>query len=323
LYECIQALEDLGGNAAVFDQMATHPWYGFEPTTFSVTEQESLESSLKTVVECSGKLTHAAERLECLIPDARSLSIQDWRCLDSTLGLLTQTDRLPEGWWEKSDAELSQLARLFADAADRQNELDTLKRQISKSIQGPPKNIAELLAPAKNRFKSWTSILKPGYWRWRKVVRANLSPECKLTRASIAALAELCNRANKIEHWFDEQSVHIDCYLSSSTDKSPASMRRISESFDAASCCKKELHRLGKAASPALHINPETKTAAKVIADHIHGSNLSEAIERIDSYWPEGFSHEMLASHAPLPEVSARATLLLNSFDGAPQTVES
>jgi very-short-patch-repair endonuclease len=321
LDQCIHALEDLAGNAPIFDQGTAHPWYGFAPTTFGLAEQESLESCLSTLVEFDRKVTPAADTLECLIPGARLLSIHDWDLLKTVLIAIAGTDRLPKGWWEKSDAELSELAQLFADAADRQNELDTLAREINKSIKGAPKDVAVLLAPAQDRFKGWHSVLKPGYWRWRKEVQANLSTDCKFTRARVATLGAQCQRALEIEQWFAEHRPQIAHYLDPGGGEGSAVLRGTSQSFTAATLCKKGLDLIGRDTVPVLSFNPETRNAAKRILDQISNAVVVAAVGRLDSDWPQGFIREAIASRAPLPEVSARATTLLSSVQRARERV--
>ncbi len=321
LDQCIHALEDLAGNAAIYDQGTSHPWYGFAPTTFGLAEQESLESCLNTLVEFDRKVTPAADTLECLISGARQLSIHDWSLLKTVLGAIAETDHLPKGWWEKSDAELSELAQFFADAADRQDELDTLVAEIKKSIKGAPKEVAILFAPAQYRFKGWHSVLKPGYWRWRKEVQANLSPDCKFTRALVATLGAQCQRAVEIEHWFAEHRSQIADFLEPGGAEGSAALRGASRSYTAATLCKKGLDLIGRDAVPALSINPETRKAAKRILHQISNAAVVAAVGRLDSDWPQGFIREAIASRAPLPEVSARATALLGSVQRARERV--
>jgi len=321
LDQCIHALEDLAGNAEIFDQGTAHPWYGFAPTTFGLAEQESLESCLSTLAEFVRKVTPAVVRLECLIPGARLLSIHDWSLLKTALGAFAETDRLPKGWWEKSDAELSELAQLFADAADRQNELDTLVGEIKKSIKGAPKDAAVLLAPAQDRFKGWYSVLKPGYWRWRKEVQARLSTECQFTRARVAALNAQCQRALEIEHWFAEHRPQIAYYLDPDGAEDSAVLRGASLSFTAAALCKRGLDLIGRDAVPTLSINPETKNAAKEVLDQISNAAVVAAASRLDSDWPQGFIREAIASRVPLPEVLERAATLLRSMQRARERV--
>jgi hypothetical protein len=117
--QCIHALEELARNAAVFDQGAAHPWYGFTPTAFGLAEQESLQSCLKTVVELEPKIVPRAAKLEFLIPGAHLLSTNDWGLLKTLLGAVVETECLPKDWWQRSDAELADMAQFFANAADQ------------------------------------------------------------------------------------------------------------------------------------------------------------------------------------------------------------
>jgi hypothetical protein len=60
----VHALEELAGNAAVFDQRADHPWSGFSPKRFGLPEQESLESALRTIEDFERQIRPVAERIE-------------------------------------------------------------------------------------------------------------------------------------------------------------------------------------------------------------------------------------------------------------------
>ncbi|MFN3325946.1 MAG: DUF3320 domain-containing protein [Bryobacteraceae bacterium] len=319
LDECIRALEELAANSETFDQGTAHPWYGFAPTTFGVAEQESLASCFKALAEFNRKVTPAADTLECLIPGARLLSIHEWNLLKAALGAIAETDRLPKGWWEKSDAELSKLAQLFADAAGRRDELDRLVGEIEKSIKGALEDVAGLLGPAEDRFKGWHSILRPGYWRWRKDVQAHLL--CEFTRARVATLCAQCRRALEIEHWFTKHRPQIAHYLEPGVAETSGVLRGISQSFTAASLLKRGLALVGKDALPALSINVESRNAAKGIPDQISNAIVVAAVHRLDSDWPLGFVRDMIASRAPLPELFARAATLLASMQRARERV--
>jgi hypothetical protein len=82
----IHALEEIAGNASIFDQRFVHPWRGFSPERFGLPEKESLESALKTALTLEKQITPLAEKIESLIPGARSLSVNDWAVLSSVLG---------------------------------------------------------------------------------------------------------------------------------------------------------------------------------------------------------------------------------------------
>ncbi|HOQ44600.1 MAG TPA: DUF3320 domain-containing protein [Bryobacteraceae bacterium] len=321
LDHCIHALEGLASNATVFDQGKAHPWHGFAPTTFGLPEQESLESCLKSLVSFEQSVTQAADKLECLVPAARQLSFHDWNLLRTVLAAIAETDCLPKGWWEMSEAELGDLAQLFNDAADRRDELGTLVGKIKKSIRGTPRDVAALLAPAQNRFKGWHRVLKPGYWRWRKEVQASLSPGCKFTRALVATLEEQCRRVLEIEDWLADRRTQVVCYLDAGEAENSAALRRASQSFTVAALCKRGLALIGKKAAPALSIAPETRNAAKELLRQVSNADVVAAVGRLDSDWPNGFVGETIASRAPLPEVSARATTLLGSIPRAREWV--
>jgi hypothetical protein len=144
----IHALEEIAGNASIFDQRFVHPRRGFSPERFGLPEKESLESALKTALTLEKQITPLAEKIESLIPGARSLSVNDWAVLSSVLGAIAEAERLPENWWRESEEKLAELAQLFRQAAELRTEVDGITANVREEINGDLKDLVDLLSPA-------------------------------------------------------------------------------------------------------------------------------------------------------------------------------
>lgn len=317
----VQTLEELASNAAVFDQRFTHPWRGFSAQKFGLPEQESLEVALAAVAALEERIIPLAERVECLVPDARSLSLTTWTLLSSVLAALAETERLPKDWWQQSEQKLAEMAQLFIHAAELRTELDNLTAEIHADIEGAPRDLATLLSPVLDRFSAWDAFVKPSYWKWRTQVQTALCPGMRFTRGRIASLCNSCRRAVEIERWFDERTSVFAQYLESDATVNAANLTTMAHSFTVAGLFRRALTSVGKEAPLTLSLSAEVRRATKELLGLIPHPELPPAVQRIDSDWPGGFIRSEIASRAPLPELASRATSLLESMHRAREWV--
>lgn len=319
----LHALEDLAGNAPIFDQRSEHPWRGFSPVRFGVVEMESLEGVLRTAVELHAKVASQAERIEALIPGARSLSLTEWVLLRGALGGLAETERLPSDWWQQTAESLEALAQLFTKAAKQRAEQDSTSKTIRGQADGSAKDLVAVLSPIRERFRSWHAFLRPSYWQWRKRVQSVLRAGVEFSREEIESLNAQCRRALEIELWFDAERSTFEAYLAPQVSPSPAVFMEIARSFTVAGLSKRAVAAVGKEVMPTLTLGVEFRSAARELLKLIpHGETPPPSVlERLDSEWPGGFIRNELASHAPLPEVAGRAASLLTSMARAREWV--
>jgi very-short-patch-repair endonuclease len=306
----VHALEELAGNATVFDQRANHPWYGFSPKAFGLPEQESLESALRTIADAEKQINPLAGIIECLVPGARSLSLNNWALLSSVLVALAETERLPNDWWKQTEDRLAQLAQVFARAAELRVELDSLIVEIRGVIDGAPKNLATLLSPVLDRFGAWHAFIRPAYWNWRAQVQTALCPGIRFTRERIGSVCTKCRSVIEIERWFDEQSSVIAQYIAPDVTVNAAVLTGMAQSFTVAGLFKRGLAAVGREAPETLSVGAEVRRAAKEILGLVSSPNLQAAVQRVDSDWPGGYIRSEIASRAPLSEVAQKAVCL-------------
>lgn len=306
----IQALDELAANAAVFDQRAAHPWYGFSPKAFGLPEQESLESALRTIADREKQISPFAERIECLIPGARTLSLSNWALLSSVLLALAETERLPNGWWNQTEERLAELVGLFTKGAQLRGELDNLAAEVRTVVDEAPKHLVVLLSPVLGTFAAWHALLRPTYWKWRAQVRNSLCPGIRFMRERIASVCSKCHRIIEIERWFEEQNSVLAQYLAPEAPSNPMVLTGIAHSLTVAGLFKRGLAAVGKHAPEALSVGAEVQSASKEILALISSPDLQAAVQRLDSDWPGGFVRSEVASQAPLPEVARKAESL-------------
>ncbi len=320
---CIQALEELAVNAPVFDLRAEHPWHGFSPLRFGVAEQESLDDSLRAVVQVDQRITPHAERLESMIPRAQSLSIGDWARLREMLSAIVDIERLPKDWWKQNDDSLAALSQLFTKAREQRTEMESLGADIRSSIDGDPKDLVVLLSPIRGIYSAWHAFLRPSYWQWKKRVQAVLRPGVQFTRERVRTLDASCRRVCAIERWFDEQRMMIDPYLDRHVPPSAHTLAAVAKSFSVARLCRQGLAAVGREGPSTVTVGSDVRAAAKELLGLIPGVDMSvsPAFQRLDSEWPGGFVQGNLASASPLPEVASRAKSLLASMPRAREWV--
>jgi len=321
LDRCIQALEGLSGSAAIFDQGDAHPWHGFAPTSFGLPEQETLDHCLATISELERQIAPRAEKLECLIQGARSLSMNEWHLLKSLLVAVAETERLPDRWWQASEDGLNDLAQFFATAAEKRHEADELGQNLADSISGPPKAAAALLAAAEGRYSAWFCPLKPGYWRWRKEVKALLRSGSVFSRELAKSISGKCRRAEEIGVWFSQQENKIAEYLGAEQPRTVRNLTTLSRSFTVAGLCRRGLAAVGKQASPVLTLDEGVRNAAKELLSLIDNTDVKGALNRLDADWPAGFVEGLVASRAALPAIASRTNSLLVSMQSARERV--
>lgn len=317
----IHALEEIAGNASVFDQRFAHPWRGFSPERFGLPEQESLESALKAALVLEKQITPLAERIESLIPGARSLSANDWAVLSNMVAAIADAERLPENWWRESEEKLAELAQLFRQAAELRTEIEAVSAKLREETKGDPRDLLDLLSPVLNRYSTWYDFARPSYWKWRKQVKGVLHPAVRFTHDRIASICARCRRAVEIERWFEDHRTIVTQYVDGAAIKNPAELSAIARSFAIARLCKQGLAAIGREAPQTFLVGAELKHAAKDLLGLIRGPELPLAIQRLDSDWARGFVGDNIASRAPLPELAARATSLLGSFHRAREWV--
>lgn len=323
LGSCLQALEELASHAAVFDQRTAHPWTGFAPVRFGLSEQESLEAALRAVVELSGRINEPAEKIETLILGARDLALNDWDILRDVLVALAETERLPANWWSQSAEALASLAQLFTAASERRSELEQIRSTISESSDRAHAELLPILSPIRSAYAGWQATLKPSYWRWRRLVQSALRSSVKFSRERVESLHGLCQRATEIESWFDEQRRTIEPYLGPQANQDPTALKTMAHSFAVAELCRKGLAAVGKEAVPTTTLGTELRVAIRRILELVPDAGAAPLLyfQRLDSEWPGGFVRARRASRAPMPEVASRATSLLSSMSRAREWV--
>jgi very-short-patch-repair endonuclease len=323
LETCLRALEELGSNASVFDLRADHPWRGFAPAHFGLSEQESLEAAFREVTELSRRISNAARKLEALIPEARDLSFADWRLLRSVLAAVAETERLPHDWWSQSEETLAFLSQLFTKASELQRELETIHAVVAESSDRVHIDLVPLLSLVVDKYAGWYSAIQPSYWQWRRKVRAVLRPAVRFSRERVASLHSSCCRAEDIGRWFDEHRATIDVYLGPNASPNPIALTTVASSFAVAGLCRKGLAAVGKNAVSTIPLSPELRTACRELVSFIPEAEAPAptAVKQLDTDWPNGFVDGVVASRSPLPKVANRAADLLASTPRAREWV--
>ncbi|HAM44385.1 MAG TPA: hypothetical protein DCM67_05110 [Propionibacteriaceae bacterium] len=316
---CQRLLEELATNADVFDRRDSHPWRGFKAGRFGVTEQEAIETSLRSIVDICRPIEAAGVHLETAVVGASHLSLRQWELLRTPLTVLLTIRELPEGWSGQSVSELDQASSLFRDASRKQTELDGLFLTLRDLAVRPPEELVPLLAGARARFASWDALLRPSYWRWRREARQALGSRVHFSRRQCQAVLEMAVRAVELKGWLGANQSRIARYLQAAGPVSPEALASVAEALGVAAVWRRGLEAAG--CEPATFTSIGTELP-KAIADLLTALPLSDtvsssAFRHLDEQWPQGFVGNAGAATTSMPLVRNRAESLLDSLASA------
>lgn len=322
--ERVQALEDLASSATTFDKRANHPWRGFATAEhFGVTEQEAVEAALREVNGGLAPVASAAAQLECLAIGAADFSLREWQSLREVVKALVTLPELPTDWWQQSGDELAKMTDLFREASRRRTEIDGLRVELRELTVKTPPDLVTLLAHVRDRFGSWHAPLRRSYWNWRKDVRHVLRTNVKFSRRHCRAILEKAERAVALKKWFEANATAINRYAGHTDSVSPTKLAETAHQFAVAASWQRGLADIGRKPAAVLTISKEARASITrllaVLA--IDGASASNAIQKLDHWWPKGFIDHLQVGVAPLPRVVERIGLLLSSLDRAREWV--
>jgi very-short-patch-repair endonuclease len=302
----LDALDDLGAVADIFNKRKEHPWRGFRPSGGSVVQQEAIELGLREISATALKISKYLEELASLISPHDNLSIHEADLFKSALEGLSKIERLPENWWNVPVNELERMAEFFQDAAGKLREFQIKLKQYQKYFDPPLREARGLLAPLESDFAVWFRMILPSYWRWRSQVRSKLKPGFKVSLSLVRYCFELTKRLVELEAWLRQHNLE--------TTPSPEVLEHAAGEFRVVALLKRALEATARQPEEPVTILPRAiRNAAKGLLLELPSSRrpFADAIKRIDPFWPDGFVDGVGVTQAPLPSLGSRAKEVL------------
>lgn len=307
----LDALDELRTHADVFDARGTHPWRGYSGSGGDLTEREALEDALREVRSSVAKLNSALAGLGELLPAGATLSLRDLEGAAPGLEAFAEVDRLPAEWRTVALEVLGAEAETFDGAASRAEALRRDSVAFAAAIAVEPAQAAELLAPLRDRYRSWLSWTRPAYWRWRATVRRQLRPGAGRNRAALLTYLDQAERCVAATAELDQLRPRLEREVGRAYWDA-AALARAAQQYRAAHVLRTTTIVTGALEQPT----DETRAAASQLLGELASRQpkLAQALAQIDAAWPADFVDSRRSADAPLTGLDARCSDLLGAL---------
>lgn len=307
LADVVEALDDLGAQAELFDGRARHPWRGLESQRLNLAEQEALERGLRRVrASADAARGHAT----ALALDHAVLSFQALDADAASFRAYAGVDALPAGWREGPAELLGRTADVLdaaaAAATDARERLAAHRRAM---IVDPAEAVARLL-PLRQRFRSRWARLLPGYWSWRRAVRGLLVPQTADT--PLLDLLENAERYLERKRELAALAGTVAPVVGPASAEDPQALGAASSRYRAAALLRSARLSLTMLAEPT----SSTRASALGMTSGIPSGSteLTEAVALLDGLWPQGLCLDgRRCAELPLAELVSRCDELLGA----------
>jgi very-short-patch-repair endonuclease len=313
----LDALDELGALADVFNAREKHPWRGFRPT--GVVRQdtiEAIESDLREISRTTQSMSDHLAVMASVIARHDTLSVKEIELFAPAFEGLSQVERLPEDWWNSSATELKDKADLFETTANSAAEFQQKEAEYRKYLCLPFHDAVELLAPVETQFAVWYRRMLPPCWRWRSSVRLRLKPGARANFVSLRYYYPLAQRLVQLENWLREHYEELAAEVGPAGVRNPETLRRTALEFRVAASLQQALAAVGRKPKEALtSVSAAVRHSAKELPAVLPSrrNQSRDAIKRVDAVWPDGFVDGVTVEQAPLPMLRARAAEVLGA----------
>jgi very-short-patch-repair endonuclease/DNA polymerase III delta prime subunit len=313
----LDALDELGALADVFNAREKHPWRGFGPA--GVVRQdtiEAIESDLREISRTTQSMSDHLAVMASVIARHDTLSIKEIELFAPAFEGLSQVERLPEDWWNSSATELKDKADLFETTANSAAEFQEKETEYRKYLCLPFHDAVELLAPVESQFAVWYRRMLPSCWRWRSSVRLRLKPGARANFVSLRYYYPLAQRLVELENWLREHYEELAAEVGPAGVRNPETLRRTALEFRVAASLQQALAAVGRKPKEALSsVSAAVRHSAKELPAVLpsRGNQSRDAIKRVDAVWPDSFVDGVTVELAPLPMLRARAAEALGA----------
>lgn len=313
---CLEALQSLSVQFAIFDNRSAHPWRGFIVKQGEAITSDAIKKNLLTIKNNFESLNNCLENLSNLLAPSESyFRFSDLRGMSELLNSLSTVDGLPEGWLNKTDKELKELENLFQDALEKSEDYQTLKDDYQKITSLTTKKMSSLLRPIKNQFSSWTHALNPKFYKWRSSIRNNFKSNANLSFSSLKKYLIVANTLNTTEAWFNTNNKTISKSVSD-PENNPELIKKATDRIKAAIQMKAAI-TTGVIKKPNKEIAKFTSSYSESISNILEitkNKDLESAMVFIETSWGGNFVANGTIESSPCKVIEARSIELLDAI---------
>lgn len=304
----LDALRDLGAQAEVFDQRASHPWRGFTIRPGTPVRQENIEADLLTIRDALTKLhSHLTGLTPFLGSALGTLTLNTISPLAPAFSALATLDRLPPAWTTRETEELLSTAMLLDSAAANALELQSKRAEHERTFKIPAEETLRLLAQVETQFKGWIRTLRLSYWRWRKSVRQHLKDGAARDFSALQLYFAVVRRVYELDKWFEKHSDLIEREVGVARTPEPDALTAAAKRLQVAAQVRTALLTNGLSipeGSPPL--TQDLRQHAASMTTIVQNRALGDGILRVSEAWPSGFTDRISLDAAPISAVLAR-----------------
>ena len=275
-----------------------------------------MRKNLQVIADSFKIINEGLERLKYLLTPVKSgFRRSDLKGLTDVFELISTSDGLPKGWTSENEEKLRDLENLFKTAAAKSEKYEVMRSGYRKITLLPTDELRALLKPVGTDFASWTRIVKPKFWKWKKAIRQQLIANVNNSYPALRSYVKLANDLEDITEWFRSRekilSAHVQAPIANAQRlKNKAAHFRVAEGLRTAIS-------KGAISNPKekfLEISVDDRKKALAIKQLLDSEDLRSAAELIESFWPEGFVNGNAIDHADVVSVVERSIEVLESI---------
>lgn len=315
LNTCIEAFLGVTKMAELFDKREEHPWRGFKSLEFSIQIQERVETDLKFLSLSFKSIIDILSHLKKLLPE-QNLTLEDLSSLTTALDAVSRIKKLPENWWSVEVAVIEDKKNTFREASSLAKEFNDKNLSYRQFSDLSFAETTELLSEINTIFKSWTSRFTISYFRWQKKVRSKLKQKTKLGYKNTQNYYKVAKRLTDLENWFKQNNEILSEEVAVQQFRDPSILEEIAVQCDAAILMRGSLSNYQWKDSRITFLNPEISNAAAALVSllNYHNKSLEETAERINKWWPKGFTNKALILQTPIERFTPRIEEVLGNL---------
>ena len=317
LEKILDAIFELQSMASLFDGRRGHPWNGFAATNISVTEQESLESDLRSLSQYGNRILNNCDSLVPILGECAFWSYSALEGFRRALESLAEADALPPNWRAESADNLERFATLCETAEPLLAEFSKVEAEYHGFCSLPLRGPQELFSPLNVRFQSWLRRIRPSYFRWKSLLRRKLKIGVKLGYHALLRYHSVVERLVEIGTWLDRNHAVLDAKVGPTWAKDPRNLTRAAARFRTAALLQQAITTTGLTPVGEIGtISPQTrKVVTEILAEFpSRNSRCADLLKTVTNYWPAGLIEGSKVEETPIIEWLHRVGSLLQNM---------
>jgi very-short-patch-repair endonuclease len=297
-----EIVDNLAGQAAVFDRRSTHPLRGLNTTSTSVAYQEMVEDRLKELGRAG--LT-ALEALGAVgWPGAEKLSLTELDADARGFEIFASCTVLPAEWRTRPRETMEEAAKMLEEAAGIATDARERLQAQRATLLIDPELAAELLAPLRDRFKSLWASLTPSYWRWHGRARKIFRPGAPTKRLHLLRALRAAESYLELKQSLSSRAPNLAREVDAARVEDPEALAAGAHALRSALLIRGSRLALARLPDPTAESQKAIRELLRVFPSR--NENVSRALKEIDQLWPAGFAETVPARDAAIAALLKR-----------------